>query len=182
MVIMGFKPRNHPQRIAAAGGVADDSIDDRRTPPEVFDPWNRRFRFTLDAAASMENAKCPAYYTLETSGLSHPWSGRVWCNPPFSNLAGWVGKANDEMRREGGPDLVCMLLPANRTEQRFWQRLIEPYRDRAPREGVRLTTTFLNGRTRFIRPDWNAPSKGDRPPFGCVIVLWERVSQTKEAA
>jgi phage N-6-adenine-methyltransferase len=175
MTIMGRKPRNHPQQVAARGGVPDDSVDDRRTIPEVFDPWNRRYRFTLDAAASPDNAKCPAFYSLETSGLTHPWSGRVWCNPPYSKCAAWVAKAHDEMHRPDGPELVCMLLPANRCEQKWWQYYVEPNRDRAPREdGVRLTTTFLHGRPRFDRPNWKAPAKGDRPPFGLVVLLWTR--------
>lgn len=175
MTIMGFKPRNHPQQIKANGGIADDATDDRRTPPELFQPFDAQYRFTLDAAASEDNAKCAQFYTLARSGLTHSWAGeRVWCNPPFSDLASWVAKADAEMRDPHGAELVAMLLPANRTEQRWWQLLIEPHRDRAPRNGVRLTTTFLRGRPRFIRPAWVAPAKGDRPPFGVVMCVWER--------
>ena len=174
MTIVGFKPVNHPQQIAARGGVACDDTDDRRTTPDVFAPWNARYRFTLDAAANADNAKCAAFYSRENSGLTNPWSGRVWCNPPFSNLRAWVEKADRETR-EGRADVVCMLLPANRCEQRWWQMFIEPYRDREPRGGVRVKTTFLAGRIRFDRPSWIAPAKGDRPPFGCVVVTWERI-------
>lgn len=172
MTIMGFKPRNHPQQIKRHGG-ADDATDDRRTPPEIFRPQQAIHRFTLDAAASDANAKCARWFTIETNGLVQSWRGeRVWCNPPFSNCAAWVAKAWDEMR--GGCPLVVMLLPANRTEQRWWQLLVEPYRDRgASSDGIRLTSVFLAGRPRFVRPDWTAPAKGDRPPFGCVLLTWE---------
>jgi hypothetical protein len=37
-------------------------------------------------------------------------------------------------------ELIVMLLPANRTEQGWWQKHIEPFRDRAM---SRLTTEFL---------------------------------------
>lgn len=170
MTIMGFKPRNHPQQVARNNG-ADDETDDRRTPTEIFQPQHAMHHFTLDVAASDENAKCARYYTLATNGLTQKWTGeRVWCNPPFSNCAGWVAKAWEEMRT--GCELVVMLLPANRTEQRWWQARVEPFRDRAPREGIRLTCTFLQGRLRFIRPDFVAPAKGDRPPFGCCVLTW----------
>src|SRR5574343_540902 len=54
VTIVGFKPVNHPQQIAARGGVACDDTDDRRTTPDVFAPWNARYRFTLDAAANAD--------------------------------------------------------------------------------------------------------------------------------
>jgi phage N-6-adenine-methyltransferase len=175
MTIMRFKPRNHPQQIAARNGAVCDATDDRRTPPEIFGPWESRFRFTLDVAASAENAKCRRFFTLADDGLSQSWSGeRVWCNPPFSGCAAWVTKAWDEMR--AGCEVVVMLLPANRTEQRWWQMLVEPYRDRSPRDGLSLRCTFLQGRLRFIRPDFVAPAKGDRPPFGCCVLAWERAA------
>ena len=44
------------------------------TPQAFFDALNREFRFTLDAAATAKSAKCPAYYTPETDGLSSPWN------------------------------------------------------------------------------------------------------------
>jgi phage N-6-adenine-methyltransferase len=172
MTIMGFKPRNHPQQMAKHGGACDET-DDRRTTLDVYAPQHAMNRFTLDAAASDANAKCPKYFTLDTNGLRQSWAGeRVWCNPPFSNCAGWVSKAWEEMRN--GCELIVMLLPANRTEQKWWQQLVEPYRDKPPREGIRLTVTFLQGRLRFDRPDWIEPAKGDRPPFGCCILKWER--------
>ena len=44
------------------------------TPQAFFDVLNREFSFTLDAAATAKSAKCPAYYTPETDGLSSPWN------------------------------------------------------------------------------------------------------------
>jgi phage N-6-adenine-methyltransferase len=171
-VILGKKPRNHPQQVRRLG--VDDTIDDRRTPGSVFDPLHAEHRFTLDAAASAENAKLPRFYTRESDGLAQPWTGeRVWCNPPYSAIEPWVVKAWREMR--GGCELVAMLLPANRAEQGWWQSHVEPHRERT-RDGIRLTTRFLPGRIRFGRPGWEKPAKGDRPPFGLVVLTWERVA------
>ena len=52
------------------------------TPPEVYEPLNREFGFTLDVAATPDNAKCPRYYTREDDGLAQPWDGVCWMNPP----------------------------------------------------------------------------------------------------
>ncbi len=64
-----------------------------------------------------------------------------------------------------------MLLPANRTEQGWWQRHIEPYR----RVGS-LTVEFLPGRMRFLKPGQSEIKPNERPPFGCCLVIWEAVS------
>ncbi len=107
--------------------------------------------------------------------LVQSWRGeRVWCNPPYSRLEPWVEKAWTEMV-DGGCSLVVMLLPANRCEQGFWQRHVEPYRDGEPFHGVTLRTRFLPGRMRFKMPEGHQWDKrGDRPPFGCVLLTWER--------
>jgi phage N-6-adenine-methyltransferase len=140
-------------------------IDDRATTPEDFGPLDERFHFTIDAAASPHNTKCQRFWTIEDDGLEQSWSGeRVWCNPPFSNIAPWVRKAWDEFDAE----MVVMLLPANRTEQGWWQEQIEPYRDR----GSRLTVEFLPGRMRFIAPGADRIGTNERPPFGCCLLIW----------
>jgi phage N-6-adenine-methyltransferase len=64
------------------------------TPQDFFDMLDSEFGFTLDACAVRENAKCAAYYTPQQDGLSQPWPGRVWCNPPYGREIGrWVKKA-----------------------------------------------------------------------------------------
>lgn len=171
MSLLRFRSQNHPQQTRRR--KADDTVDDRRTPSEIYDPLHRAYGFTLDVAASTQNAKTERFFSAEDDGLNKSWrSARVWCNPPYSDCASWVEKAWEEMHY--GCELVVMLLPANRTEQKWWQRAIEPHRDKAPVNGIRLTTRFLAGRPRFERPDWTPPKKGNRPPFGLVVVVWER--------
>lgn len=169
MSIVGFKAANHPQQTKRRG--ADDSIDDRRTPIEVVELASGLVggAFDLDAAASAESAKAPRYYSIEDDGLVKPWSGRVWCNPPYSDCAAWVRKAWAEFDA-GAATAIAMLLPANRTEQRWWQELVEPRRDHF---GGPLSVRFLPGRIRFGHPEgWVVPAKGDRPPFGCCLLIW----------
>ena len=166
MSLVGFKGDNHPQQVGERG--ARDGVDDRATSPEVFGPLHSRWRFTLDAAASADNAKLPCYVTPEMDGLVWPWAGeRVWCNPPYSDVRPWLEKA----WAEDDAELVVMILPANRTEQAWWQDLVEPFRDR---EGSPLSAEFIRGRIRFIGPGKDEIGPNERPPFGCVLLIWDR--------
>lgn len=168
--MLNFKASNHPQQTAKRG--AADDVDDRGTDPVFIASLENRFgAFTLDVAAAAHNAKAGVYYTVEDDGLSHLWAGRVWCNPPYSDCGSWVRKAWSEWseRGDGSLELIAMLLPANRVEQGWWQDHVEPYRDRP---GSPLSVEFLRGRMRFDRPGWEKPAKGDRPPFGCALLIW----------
>jgi hypothetical protein len=162
-------------------------VDNLATTPEVFDPLHKRFRFTLDVAALPHNAKLPRFYTPDDDGLEQSWAGeRVWCNPPYSSIEPWVQKAWNS-----GARLVVMLVPANRTEQGWWQRLVEPYRDRAhvcgycgaaewPTGGATdpfvnpppFRVEFIPGRLRFIKHGEDRVEPNQRPPFGCCLLIW----------
>src|SRR5262245_15118842 len=73
------------------------------TPQALVDVLNLDYRFTLDPAASRENAKCPRFYTREDDGLSKSWAGeRVFCNPPYgAETPAWVEKGVREYRENG---------------------------------------------------------------------------------
>lgn len=171
-MLAGFKAQNHPQQTGKRGAV--DKVDDRGTDQAFFDSLSARFGgFDLDVAAASHNAKCRRFYDLRDDGLDAPWDAQhVWCNPPYSNLDAWVSKAWAEWRIASGfgLDLIVMLLPANRVEQGWWQDHVEPYRDQP---GSPLRVEFLRGRLRFDRPNAVIGPKGDRPPFGCCLLIWE---------
>lgn len=73
--------------------------------------------------------------------------------------------------REISAELIVMLLPANRTEQGWWQEYIERFRDRP---NSRLKVEFLPGRIRFIKPGKTVVGPNERPPFGCVLCIWTK--------
>jgi hypothetical protein len=33
-----------------------------------------------------------SHYTIDDDGLAHPWFGRVWLNPPYSNVWEWMSR------------------------------------------------------------------------------------------
>lgn len=139
--------------------------DSRSTPQDWFDQLHARFRFTVDAAASKENAKLPRYWTVQDSAFDQEWWGeRIYINPPFSNIEPWVMKAHEVSLMT---PLVVMVVPANRTEQPWWQTWIEPYRD----NGGRLRTEFVAKRVKFVHPEGKQDSA---PPFGVVLLIWGR--------
>jgi hypothetical protein len=139
--------------------------------------------FDLDVAADMESHWADRWYCAPgdghaeerhaagVDGLQHPWTGLVWCNPPYSDLGPWLTKAAYEVcvRR----CTVLMLLPGNRTEQPFWQQQVEPFRDgRGAGRGFTLSTHFVPSRVRFGWPG-NPEGKGSgSPPFTCVLLVW----------
>ena len=165
MSLVGFKARNHPQQ------ETRDDVDDRWTPLHLWIPWNARWGFTLDAAASDQNHLCERYYTIEQDGLAQSWAGEsVWCNPPYSALEPWVQKA-----WTSEAEIVVMLVPANRTEQRWWQEYVEPYRDR----GGPLSVEFLPRRINFASPDNLGAWYPSSAPFGCALLVWDDVGRIR---
>ncbi len=169
--LVGFKGQNHPQQTKRRG--AKPEVDNLATTAEVFDPLHERFGFTIDVAALPHNAKCERYFTPTVDGLKQPWAKeRVWCNPPYSNLEPWVEKAHHEWRwmslAERRQSVIVMLVPANRCEQGWWQRQVEPFRDR----GKDFRVQFIAGRLRFIKHGHDRVEPNQRPPFGCALLIW----------
>ena len=71
---------------------------------------------------------------------------------------------------------IVMLLPANRTEQRWWQDHVEPHRD----NGDLLHVRFLRGRMRFLQPGEQQVRPNSRPPFGVCLLIWSWSSDDVE--
>lgn len=167
MPLVRFQAKNHRQQIAARAG-ADAAVDDRATTAADFARFDTALGpFTIDVAAAAHNAKCAKYFTFDDNGLTQSWaSERVWCNPPYSRIGSWVEKA---WREHQASDGIAMLLPANRTEQGWWQQMVEPYRDRGDSP---LSVVFLPGRMRFIAPGSARIGPNERPPFGCCLLTW----------
>ena len=92
--------------------------DERFTPTPLFNSLREEFGFTLDVAATAANARCPAFHTQVDNGLFSSWARhRAWCNHPWSQTPAWVEKAWREVVL--GCPLIVMLMPDNRTHQRF---------------------------------------------------------------
>ena len=69
-----------------------NATDDWLTPPELV---KKLGHFDLDPCASRYQKAMHAdinYIWPQDDGLMLPWSGRIWCNPPFSHCRRWVNR------------------------------------------------------------------------------------------
>jgi len=118
--------------------------DEWTTPQKFFDELNQEFHFDLDAAADDVNHKCDRYFTAKQDGLTQNWGGRVFCNPPYSDIARWVAKAFYETRNDN--TLVVMLIPS-RTDTKYFHNYIYG----------RSEIRFVKGRLKFGESKNSAP-------------------------
>ena len=117
------------------------------TPQDLFDFLNGLFRFTLDAAATAENAKCERYYTKEDDALVQVWDGRVWCNPPYGREIGRFVEKGMNSALDKDAENVVMLLPS-RTDTRWWHEHVQ---------GIASEVRFVKGRLKFEGGKHSAP-------------------------
>jgi phage N-6-adenine-methyltransferase len=150
---------------------------DWETPPTFFTKLDAEFHFTLDAAASHENALgndlCRAYCTeldgtwarlpgddydtiiSSLDGLHFPWKDhRVFCNPPYdSTVPLWCAKA---ALREA--DVAVLLLPPSIDTAWFHDYVWKKADD----------VRFLRGRLKFFRNGVVGPA----PRAGNLIAVY----------
>ena len=73
----------------------DVTTNDHYTPKWVFDLLG--VTFDIDVAAPLGGVPwIPALksYSQADDGLTQPWHGLVWCNPPYSDILPWVKRLN----------------------------------------------------------------------------------------
>jgi phage N-6-adenine-methyltransferase len=115
--------------------------------------------FDLDPCSSTHKRQTASvqahiHYTMNDNGLSLPWHGKVFVNPPYGRtLRQWTAKAKKEVL-DGRAWLVVGLVPA-RTDTRWWHEDIAGH----------ATVFFLRGRLSFGGLEQAAP-------FPSALVIW----------
>lgn len=111
-----------------------DRHDEYATPPYIWRPLARSVGgFDLDPASGAESTPiADKRYTKEDNGLTEPWEGDVWLNPPFADKPStgegkreaWLKKARSEVKR---PEVrtVTVLLPVDVSTKWFHQHVVE---------------------------------------------------------
>jgi hypothetical protein len=94
---------------------SERTSDDYLTPRWVFDTLG--LTFDLDVAAPPWDTHVPARrkYTKADDGLTAPWEGRVWMNPPYSKPRPWVEKF-----RSHGHGIALVHVTIGRWLQPLW--------------------------------------------------------------
>lgn len=152
---------------------------DRFTLPEVFGPLNAEFQFTLDVASDESNALCsyfctedgmffriasgPAVKVSDKDGLTQPWFGRVFCNPPYNNITPWVEKAS----KFEAP--VAVLLVPDWLDRGWFHDYVWDGTTHKPRTGVELRPH--RGRLKFGSAH---AGKVNQPVDGSMLVVFRR--------
>jgi hypothetical protein len=110
---------------------------ERTTPIAFFEKLHERFHFTMDGAASEDNALLPVFSTAQ---YPQRWEGRrVFCNPPWGSIAEFVEKAP-------AAQLAVFLVPA-RVNAKWFHRALE----------LGATAEFFCGKLKFDGLEWNSP-------------------------
>jgi hypothetical protein len=101
------------------------------------------------------------HFTVEENGLLQPWSGRVWCNPPYGNEARkWLARLADH-----GNGIALVFA---RTETEMFFKHVWPKAS---------AVLFLEGRLNFYRVDGVRSKKNSGGPscliaYGIGNALW----------
>lgn len=146
--------------ILASKGKRNPYRQEWETPQHIFDVINRDFGgFSVDAAASPENAKLTRYWTKELDALKQSWRGeRVFANPPYSDPGAWLQKAWHEVLF-GGCDLAVIMVPG--VFDRQWSAYVR-----------RGRVEMYTGRIQFVRPpELEGPESS--PQGGVMLVVFE---------
>jgi transcriptional regulator with XRE-family HTH domain len=130
------------------------------TPKELLEPLYSVFGgFDLDPCSPTSDGrttfvKASAYFTEADDGLSLPWFGVVYMNPPYGrSIHNWTAKAKAEVE-QGNADVVLGVIPA-RPDTHYWHRDI----------AGSARVLFLKGRLKFGNAEQVAP-------FPSCLVLW----------
>ena len=148
-----------PSHISRGGGVLSLSAhqsaamkhDEWLTPPEILRPLGK---FDLDPCAPIMRPWDTAakHLNVNDDGLSQPWHGRVWCNPPFGREA--VKWLNRMVQHGNGIALV----PA-RTETAMFYTCVW---------GAADAVLFIKGRPHFHHPSGERAAFNSGAPI-CLI-------------
>lgn len=141
--------------VEAEIGTVDSDVE--LTPPEVFEPLLASFErdaFDLDPCSNAQSL-VPAKRRImpPDDGLSVPWHGLIWCNPPYSDPMPWMERCAEH-------DAVALVKID--TSARWWKRHIWPHAQHV---------IFLSDRVGFIKP---GESKRSKAPFPSALVFWAR--------
>ena len=149
MVARGRNVNGRPAEVIGQtpmfGEVEDRTTDNVWTPMWIFERLG--LVFDVDVASPVGGVPwVPArrYYTIHDDGLSQPWDGRVWMNPPFSKCDAWVRRF---LRHGNG----IAMLPSGKTR---WMDDIWQAADGIVKMPARFTYVRENGPYGIFMPSF----------------------------
>ena len=140
--------------------------DEWLTPPEILHALGQ---FDLDPCAPADDRRpwntASHHYSVNDDGLSQPWHGRVWCNPPFGKEAvKWLRKLAAHGNGVG-------LIPA-RTETAMFYECVW---------GLADAICFIKGRPHFHYVDGTRAAANSGAPICLIAYGVENVQALRSA-
>ena len=120
--------------------------DDWSTPKDFYEKLDKEFSFTFDP--------CPLR-SEDKNAMFIDWKGRVFCNPPYSNIRNFLEKGVLEIKR-GNAEKVVFLIPA-RTDTKWFHDLVYG----------KAEIRFIKGRLKF-------GDAKDNAPFPSMLVIYQK--------
>lgn len=123
------------------------------TPPELIKSLGE---FDLDPCSPINRPWPTAkeHYTIEDNGLILPWTGRVFCNPPYDMLKQFLDKCALHKN--------CIALTFARTETNAFHSSVWPYA---------TSVFFFKGRIRFYHVDG---TQGGTPGAPSMLISYSK--------
>jgi ParB family chromosome partitioning protein len=147
-VVLSDDIREAAREAVRRAHVANNSGNNEWYTPASFIESARSVMGGIDcdpATSEVANrtVKAETYYTKDDDGLSQPWAGRVWMNPPYAQpLIDKFSAALVQKYSDGELDEACVLVN-NATETGWFQRLA----------GSASAVCFPRSRVRFLDPE-----------------------------
>jgi phage N-6-adenine-methyltransferase len=168
------RPRRHTLRARGVAKLVDEkptpvtmssSSSDWRTPAWIREFVRKHYGpIKLDPAATPATSLGRTHYNRHDGGLTKPWIGRVYCNPPHARALGenvdpWLRKAVEEIDAKRAHTVV-MLVPSRTDTIVFHDVVIR-----------RAHTVYLiRGRLRF-----ESPGVKNGATFPSMLVIFNQV-------
>ena len=150
-----------PQR-PRSGNATHDNDDEWYTPPEIIEACRASMGgIDLDPASHAIANRCvkaDRYFTAADDGLSQPWAGRVFLNPPYSRQAGkaaFIAKLAAAFD-EGTVTAATVVLSYDFSASWF-----------TPLGGLYAAICLCRGRVQFYK---ETPGDGHDPALGTSLV------------
>jgi len=160
-----FAGTNVEERMKNFNSNTEDK-DEWLTPPEIIKEIGQ---FDLDPCAPHPDKRpwdtAHEHYHEEIDGLKKPWSGRVWCNPPYGNRTfEWMAKL---ARHGNGIALIFARTETKGFHREVWEKADAMF--------------FFQGRLKFYHVSGIQGGTANAP--SCLVAYGEECAELlKEAS
>jgi len=107
--------------------------------------------FDLDPCGFHKHRTASLIYQLPMDGLEHPWHGKVWLNPPYSDAKTWLNK----LAVHGHGTALVFNRADTKTMQEHFRKASSVF--------------FIEGRIRFLKEDL---SQGGNAGTGSMLLSY----------